>query len=162
MLKSKLEAKKGVWVDELQKVLWAYKTTTPSTTGETPFSLVYGTEAMISAEYKVTSQRRATFDPEENAQLLAINLDLLEEAREVARLRVATYQQRVARYYNRRVRVQCYNVSNLVLCLIHARARKASDGTLGPNLEGSYIIKENLGNGAYHLTNIDGAEVPRA
>ena len=103
MLKSKLEAKKGVWVDELQKVLWAYKTTTPSTTGETPFSLVYGTEAMIPAEFEVTSQRRATFDPEENAQLLAHNLDLLEEARETARLRLMMYQQRVARFYNRRV-----------------------------------------------------------
>ena len=124
--------------------------------------MVYGTEAMIPAEFEVTSQRRATFDPEENAQLLAHNLDLLEEARETTRLRMATYQRRVARYYNRRVRIRCYRVGDLVLRLILPGARKASYGTLGPNWEGPYIIKENLGNGAYHLANTNGAKVPRA
>ena len=54
-------------------------------------------------EKGMTNQKRATFDPENNDQLLATNLGLLEEARELARMRVASYQQRVTRYYNRRV-----------------------------------------------------------
>ena len=37
-----------------------------------------------------------------------------------------------------------------------------SDGTLGPNWEGPFIVKENLGNGAYYLENMDGAILPRA
>jgi len=60
--------------------------------GETPFSMVYGSEAMISVENEVISQHISTFNPENNDQLLAMNLDLLEEARELARMRVMTYQ----------------------------------------------------------------------
>ncbi|KAL2241093.1 UNVERIFIED_CONTAM: Gag-Pol polyprotein [Sesamum indicum] len=48
-LKTRLEGK-GSWVDELPGVLWAYLTTPRTATGETPFCLVYGTEAIIPAE----------------------------------------------------------------------------------------------------------------
>ena len=41
-LKKRLEAAKGKWPEELPGVLWAYWTTTKSSTGETPFSLVHG------------------------------------------------------------------------------------------------------------------------
>ena len=49
-----------------------------------------------------------------------------------------------------------------MLCLVFPRARKASDGTLGSNWKGPYIIKGKLGNEAYHLENMDGAILPRA
>ena len=39
-LKTKLEEHIGVWADELPKVLWVYITTSKTSTGETPFSLV--------------------------------------------------------------------------------------------------------------------------
>ncbi|XP_071715219.1 uncharacterized protein [Rutidosis leptorrhynchoides] len=38
------------WVDELPNVLWEHRTTPKRSTGETPFSLVYSTEAVIPAE----------------------------------------------------------------------------------------------------------------
>jgi len=132
-LKMKLETKKRVWVDELQKVQWSYRTTARCSTGETPFLMVYGSEAMIPAELEVFSQRRATFNPNDNDQLLTANLDLLEEARETARLRVAVYQQRIARYYNKYARIRRLNVGDLVLHLILPGARKPSDGSLCPN-----------------------------
>ncbi|CAL9223814.1 unnamed protein product, partial [Arabidopsis halleri] len=46
-LKKRLNARKGGWYDELQPVLWAYRTTPRRATGETPFSLVYGMEAVV-------------------------------------------------------------------------------------------------------------------
>ena len=161
-LKTKLEARKGAWVDELQKVLWAYRTTARNTTGETPFSLVYGSEAMIPAEYEVASQRRTTFNPEDNSSLLVASLDLVEEMRDDAQIRIAVYQRRVARFYNRKVRTRRFKTGDLVLRLILPAARKAGEGTLGPNWEGPYIVKESLQNGAYHLTSMEGALVPRA
>ncbi|KAK3022920.1 hypothetical protein RJ639_046464 [Escallonia herrerae] len=45
-LKKKLDEAKGAWVDELPKVLLAYRTTPRSVTGETPFLLCHGTEAL--------------------------------------------------------------------------------------------------------------------
>ena len=37
-LKTKLEEHKGVWPEVLPEVLWAYRTTQRTTTGESPFS----------------------------------------------------------------------------------------------------------------------------
>ncbi|KAL5555089.1 hypothetical protein UlMin_037325 [Ulmus minor] len=54
-LKKKLEKSKGAWVDELPLVLWAYRTSFRAATGETPFSLAYGVEAVIPIEIKLFS-----------------------------------------------------------------------------------------------------------
>ena len=49
-LKMKLENLKGMWEDDIPEVLWAYRTTARSTTGETSFSLAYGYEAIVPVE----------------------------------------------------------------------------------------------------------------
>ena len=49
-LKKRLDGAKGNWVEELPNVLWAYRTTPHRSTGETPFSLTYGTKAVIPVE----------------------------------------------------------------------------------------------------------------
>ncbi|GER25510.1 gag-pol polyprotein [Striga asiatica] len=49
-LKTRLDAAKGTWPEELPNVLWAYRTTVWHATGETPFSLTYGSEAIVSVE----------------------------------------------------------------------------------------------------------------
>ena len=49
-----------------------------------------------------------------------------------------------------------------MLWLILLGARKASDGTLGSNWEGPYVIKDNLNNDAYHLAGMDRITLPRA
>ncbi|GAU33995.1 hypothetical protein TSUD_212560 [Trifolium subterraneum] len=47
-LRRRMGASKGNWTEELHNVLWSYRTTPHSTTGETPFRLTYGTEAILS------------------------------------------------------------------------------------------------------------------
>ncbi|KAG7530646.1 Retrotransposon gag domain [Arabidopsis thaliana x Arabidopsis arenosa] len=56
-LKKRLSHLKGGWYDELQPVLWAYRTTPRRPTGEIPFSLVYGMEAVVPAELNVPGLR---------------------------------------------------------------------------------------------------------
>ncbi|KAK3014874.1 hypothetical protein RJ639_008263 [Escallonia herrerae] len=80
-LKKKLNEAKGAWVDELPKVLWAYRTTPHSVTGETPFSLCYGTTAMLPVEIGVPTIRALHFSELNNDVGLRANLDLVEEAR---------------------------------------------------------------------------------
>ena len=46
-LKRRLERAKGTWAEEVPRIVWAYHTTPQSTTRETPFSLVYGSDIMI-------------------------------------------------------------------------------------------------------------------
>ena len=50
IIKTKLDDAKGAWHEELPNVLWAYRTTARTLTGETPFRLTYGTEAVILVE----------------------------------------------------------------------------------------------------------------
>ena len=49
-LKKRLDKAKGKWVDEIPHVLWAYRTTPQRSTGETSFSMTYGSEAVITLE----------------------------------------------------------------------------------------------------------------
>ena len=49
-LKKMLDDAKGRWVEELPYILWAYRTTPRRSTGETPFSMSYGVEAIIPIE----------------------------------------------------------------------------------------------------------------
>ncbi|GJY31738.1 reverse transcriptase domain-containing protein [Tanacetum coccineum] len=62
--------------------------------GDTPFSLTYGTEAVIPAEVGMPTLRTTEVNLEENKEALEINLDLLEERREQAAIREAKKQSK--------------------------------------------------------------------
>ena len=66
IIKAKLDDAKGAWPKEFPNVLWAYRTTARTSTGETPFRLTYGTEAVIPVEVRITNIRRETFHKESN------------------------------------------------------------------------------------------------
>ena len=84
-LKRRLDEKKGSWVEELSNVIWAYRTTPRSLTGETPFRLTYGMDAVIPMEIGSSSYRvSGGIDQEVNNLNTRICLDLLEEKRERA------------------------------------------------------------------------------
>ena len=55
IIKTRLEGVKGAWPEELQNVLWAYRTTIRVLTGETPFRLTFGIEAVIPVEVGLAS-----------------------------------------------------------------------------------------------------------
>ncbi|GKV42001.1 hypothetical protein SLEP1_g49463 [Rubroshorea leprosula] len=78
-IRPRLEQHKAKWADELNNVLWAYRTTSRTATGETPYHLAFGTEAVIPVEIGVPSFQVTHFDEERNGQLLRENLDLLAE-----------------------------------------------------------------------------------
>nr|GEW67712.1 reverse transcriptase domain-containing protein [Tanacetum cinerariifolium] len=72
------------WIEELPHVLWAHRTMIKSSHGDTPFSLTYGTEAVIPIEIGMPTYRTAAVDVVSNDEELHLNLDLLEERRERA------------------------------------------------------------------------------
>ena len=61
IIKTQLEGAKGVWLDELPGVLWAYRTTVRTLTGETPFKLAYGSEAIIPVEVYMANHREMKY-----------------------------------------------------------------------------------------------------
>ena len=52
----------GNWVEELAGVLWSYRTMLRTSTKETPFSLTYVTEAMLSMELAIGSPHTTYFE----------------------------------------------------------------------------------------------------
>ncbi|GFS37177.1 hypothetical protein Acr_00g0050430 [Actinidia rufa] len=78
-LKARLERSKSEWAEDLPSILWAYHTTSRIPTGETPYSMVFGTESVIPVEIGMPSFRTSNFDEESNEAELRLNLDLLEE-----------------------------------------------------------------------------------
>ena len=115
LIKSRLVGAKRAWPEELPNVLWAYRTTARTPMGETPFNLTYGTEAVILIEVGLTSLRREFFDKQDNDDQLKQNLDLMDKVRDQAAQRMAKYQQKIAEYYNRRVKQKKFNIGDLVL-----------------------------------------------
>ncbi|XP_072064442.1 uncharacterized protein [Arachis hypogaea] len=94
-LKKRLQEAKGAWAEELPQVLWAYRTTPHSTTGETPFRLAYGIEAVIPIEINEKSLRVRFYDEVGNVQAHKEELELLPEVREQAKIKEATLKQRM-------------------------------------------------------------------
>ena len=94
-LMKRLDDAKGKWVEELPHVLWTYRTTPRRSTGETPFSMTYGVEAVIPLESGFLTTRTSSFNPKDNDEQLARNLDLIEEKRKNAMVQLAYYQQKL-------------------------------------------------------------------
>ncbi|XP_071699768.1 uncharacterized protein [Rutidosis leptorrhynchoides] len=154
-IKKRLYEKRTDWVDELPNVLWAHRTTFKKSTGETPFSLVYGSEVVIPAEILVPTHRVTNFDEEANGEALCENLNLVEERRLMAAIREANNKHQIAKYYNKRVRALSFDVGEWVVRNNDAsRAEKL--GKLGPNWEGPYQVVAINAAGSYKLADIEG------
>ena len=66
------------WLEELPNVLWPIRTTEKTSHKKTPYSLVFGSEAVILAEIGVTTQRTFNIDLEPNKKETMLNLEQLE------------------------------------------------------------------------------------
>ena len=114
------------------KAFWAYRTTTRVLTGETPFRLTFGTEAVIPVEVGLTSYRVKTYEDQKNQQELNSNLDLFDKVREEAIKQMAKHKEAMARYYNRKVKVRRFNIGDFVLRKVSQVTNDPSQGKLGP------------------------------
>jgi hypothetical protein len=72
--------------------MWTHRTTKRRSTGETPFALAYGVEAVIPLKVGLPTTQTTEFDTKENENNLRKDLNLLEERRDMATIRLASYQ----------------------------------------------------------------------
>ena len=116
-------------------------------TGETPFAITYGAEAVIT--------------PSGNDELLGESLDLIKERRERAMIHLAYYHQKLKQGYDANVKLSPLALGDLVLRKVVGAAKDPSWGKLGPNWEGPFRITSVAGIGAYYLEDLDEKVVPR-
>ncbi|KAL6315203.1 hypothetical protein AAG906_037435 [Vitis piasezkii] len=131
-------------------------------TSATPYSLVYGMEAVLPVEIEMGSLRVALEQqiPETDwAQARFDQLNLLDERR----LRAETiyheshhaYQRKMARAFKKRVKPRPLHVGDLVLKVIRGLIRDPR-GKFRPNWSGPYFIRELTPEGAAWLMDLDG------
>uniref|UniRef100_A0A2N9GJI0 RNA-directed DNA polymerase n=1 Tax=Fagus sylvatica TaxID=28930 RepID=A0A2N9GJI0_FAGSY len=160
-IKKKLEEAKGRWVEELPTVLWTFRTTPRSSTGETPYSLTYGVEAVIPLEVGLPTLRSEEYDQDNNELVLAKDLDLAQERRDLAMIRLASYQGDLKKRYGKSVRERILAPGDLVLRKVLGSKRDPTQGKLGANWEGPYQIMSEAGLGAFNLQGMDGKPLKR-
>nr|XP_043637862.1 uncharacterized protein LOC122608850 [Erigeron canadensis] len=115
----------------------ANRTTPKRSNGETPFRLAFGTEAVAPAEFLVSTYRM--LNTEGNNEELRIDLDLLEERREIVAIREAAFKKKIEGYYNKRVNPTSFKTVDYVFRL-NSASEKEHTGKLGPTWEGPYRV----------------------
>ncbi|XP_073105205.1 uncharacterized protein [Elaeis guineensis] len=115
---------------------------------------------MIPLEIGLPSTRVEQYCEPGNSECRRADLDLLPELQREAQLRMASYRQRVARYYNTKVRLKSLRSGDLILR--NAEVSKSQDQEkLSPNWEGPYKIADTCRSGAYQLEILKGTAIPR-
>ncbi|GAU22857.1 hypothetical protein TSUD_282240 [Trifolium subterraneum] len=157
-LKRRISLKQESWVEHLPAILWSYHTTPQSSTGEPPFTMVYGADAIIPMEIQPSTWRRDTLTFQENNATLEEILDLLSELREKAHIRKFYIKQRAARNYNTRVIQRKFKEGDLVLKRPMGRDK---GGKMTANWKGPFRVQEAFEGGAYRLETMEGQTLPR-
>jgi ribonuclease HI len=148
------------WHEHLPYALCAYRTSVRTSVGATPYSLVYGMEAVLPVEVEIPSLRilsQTQLEEAEWAQARYEQLNFIDEKRLAALCHGQLYQRRIERAYNKKARPRTFQPGDLVL---KKRNMALSDprGKFAPSYEGPYVVKKAFSGGAIILADMDGEE----
>ena len=106
------------WHGMLPLALHGYRTTARTSTGATPYSVVYGMEVVLPIEVQIPSLRimkDTGLSEDDWIQTRLDQLNLIDEKRLTAVCHCQTYQKRMIKAFNKKVRRQVYQVRDLVI-----------------------------------------------
>ncbi|XP_059302319.1 uncharacterized protein LOC132054294 [Lycium ferocissimum] len=152
------------WHEQLPYALLGYRTTTRTSTGATPYLLVYGTEAVIPAEVEIPSLRiiqEAELKDAEWVRNCYEQLAMIDEKKMVAVYHRQMYRQRMSRAFNKRVRTRLFQIGVLMLKRVFPH-QEEHKGKFAPNWQGPYMVRKVLSGGAVVVAEMDGQECPKA
>lgn len=124
------------WADFLPFMLWAYRTSKRTLMQVTPFSLVYGAEAIVPVEILVSSARLALASTINDSRERIHDVEAIEERRSKAEQRWSTYQKRIIRAYNKRVKARPLKVDDLDLKAVGHVQKGENASKFSPKWEG--------------------------
>ncbi|KAJ4800173.1 Pol-polyprotein [Rhynchospora pubera] len=159
-LKRKIEGSKNSWPEYLDEILWAYRTTPRSSTGRSPFSMIYGMEAVTPMEAVHPTLRTKSYTWEKNGTRREEDLETIYELREEARVKMEEYQRRMRRGFDKKVAPKHFQPGDWVLRKIEATGKQV--GKLDPAWEGPFEIIKSIEGRAYHLRDMRGKRIPNA
>ena len=98
---------------------------------------------------------------ESNNAMLLDDLDLINERRDQALIRIKNYQHAAAKYNNTNVRHRRFKEGDLVMRNFFQNSAERNAGKLGANWEGPYKIIKVVRPGAYQIVNMQDVKIPR-
>ncbi|KAL2236240.1 UNVERIFIED_CONTAM: hypothetical protein Sindi_0815700 [Sesamum indicum] len=104
------------------------------------------------------SQRIGSFDLARNKEQRTFDLDMVEEKRDAARVKMLHHKSLMLRGHNKNVKPRSLQVGDLVLRKVEVSKHV---GKLDPNWEGPFKVIEIVGKGTYKLQDAQGKELPR-
>ena len=144
------------WSEKLPFALWAYRTSFRTSTGVTPYSLVYGMKAVLPIEIEMGSLRVTLEQQISETEWAQSRFDsLLDERRLRATDHVQAYQRKMARAFKKRVKPRPLQRGDLVLRVLRGLAGDPR-GKFRPTWSGPYIIRELTPERAAWLIDLDG------
>ena len=117
------------WHVQLPYALWGYRTSIRSSIGATPYSSMYGVEAVLPIEMGVHSLRTILESEIPKADWLQIKYDqlcMLDEKRLKALYHIQGYQRRLRKAFDKKVRTRDLKLGDLVLKEIRALVQDAN------------------------------------
>ncbi|XP_026378574.1 uncharacterized protein LOC113273014 [Papaver somniferum] len=146
--------------EQLPLALWAYRISKRSSTGASPYSLVYREDAILPAEIAIPSARVAVSSlttPYEVNRLS--HLDTLEERRAKVERFSDKYRKRTARYYNQKVKERTFSINDVVMKIAPHVQRNEKAGKFAANWKGPYLIREAAESKYYYLKRMNGSRI---
>ena len=92
----------------LPQVLWSYRTTQKTSTGETLFELAFGAEALAPVEVGSPSFRLQNFNTDDSIEGMQTNLELLDEVWAKAFSKMELYKEKTKDFFGKRVRIRAF------------------------------------------------------
>jgi transposase InsO family protein len=147
-LRDAANTKGGKWIKELPNALWGLHTQPSKPTGQSPYFLVYSSEAILPADVMWDSPVVEQYDEGISEDSRRVDIDGLEEARFAALVQSARYLEGIRRYHDRNVKEHSFNVGDLVL-----RRIQNTEGLhkLNSPWEGPFTVAKVTGPGSYRL-----------
>ncbi|XP_024013210.1 uncharacterized protein LOC112087533 [Eutrema salsugineum] len=122
------------------------------------------TDKWKARKLKAQAARYVLVDGEEglNHLMMLDELDLINEKRDQALIRIQNYQQATAKYYNKNVRSRRFKAGELVLRKVFQNTAEKNAGKLGAKSEGPYKVTKVVRPGVYELATLAGEAIPRS
>jgi len=137
--------------------LWAYRTSTKTATGFTPFHLVHGVESVLPIECQIPALHIAVELLPDTSPLeqRLLSLEQADEDRRATLQNIEAAKTRSKAHYDKHVHPRTFHEGDLVLAYDQAHD-KTGKGKFESMWQGPYVVKTCLGKGAYILADSEG------
>ena len=156
--KKLLKDNKKNWDSMLKYALWADRVTFKRSIGNSPFKLVYGTEAAfpIQLTLPVAKFLQEEQDEEEDMTKRITDLVELHQIREQMVEKAAVHQKRIKEAFDKKAKKNNFQIADLVLKWDALKEKKGNHGKFDAFWTSPFIISQIQGNNTFILKSMGG------